>query len=65
MKSKILWKVTQSQKNISNLFRYEKFLFSKYKVFNCFHSKSLFFSKILKILKFSDIQKSFSKSYMF
>ena len=31
MKSKILWKSKQSQKNISNLFRYEKFLFSKYK----------------------------------
>ena len=31
MKSKILWKANQSQKNISNLFRYEKFLFSKYK----------------------------------
>ena len=31
MKSKILWKAKQSQKNISNLFRYEKFLFSKYK----------------------------------
>ncbi len=30
MKSKILWKAKQSQKNISNLFRYEKFLFSKY-----------------------------------
>ena len=31
MKSKILWKARQSQKNASNLFRYEKFLFSKYK----------------------------------
>jgi len=31
MKSKILWKAKQSQKNISNLFRYEKFLFLKYK----------------------------------
>jgi len=31
MSSKILWKAKQSQKNISNLFRYEKFLFSKYK----------------------------------
>ena len=31
MKSKILWKAKQSQKNISNLFRYENFLFSKYK----------------------------------
>ena len=31
MKSKILWKAKQPQKNISNLFRYEKFLFSKYK----------------------------------
>ena len=31
MRSKILWKAKRSQKNISNLFRYEKFLFSKYK----------------------------------
>ena len=31
MKSKILWKAKKSQKNKSNLFRYEKFLFSKYK----------------------------------
>ncbi len=31
MKSKILWKAKQSQKNASNLFRYEKFLLSKYK----------------------------------
>ena len=31
MKSQILWKAKQSQKNASNLFRYEKFLFSKYK----------------------------------
>ena len=31
MKSKILWKAKQSQKNKSNLFRYEKFLSSKYK----------------------------------
>jgi len=31
MKSKILWKAKKSQKNTSNLFRYEKFLFSKYK----------------------------------
>ena len=26
MESKILWKANQSQKNKSNLFRYEKFL---------------------------------------
>ncbi len=31
MKSKILWKAKQHQKNTSNLFKYEKFLFSKYK----------------------------------
>ena len=31
MRPKILWKAKRSQKNISNLFRYEKFLFSKYK----------------------------------
>ena len=31
MKSKILWEAKQSQKNISNLFRYENFLCSKYK----------------------------------
>ena len=31
MKSKILWKAKQSQIDKSNLFRYEKFLFSKYK----------------------------------
>ena len=31
MKSKILWKAKKSQKNKSNLFRYEKFLSSKYK----------------------------------
>ena len=31
MKSKILWQARQSQKNTSNLFRYEKFLYSKYK----------------------------------
>ena len=31
MKSKILWKAKKSQKNTSNLFRYEKFLISKYK----------------------------------
>ena len=31
MRSKILWKAKRSQKNISNLFRYEKFVFSKYK----------------------------------
>ena len=31
MRSKILWKAKRCQKNISNLFRYEKFLFSKYK----------------------------------
>ncbi len=30
MKTKILWKAKRSQKNTSNLFRYEKFLFSKY-----------------------------------
>ena len=28
MKSQILWKAKQSHKNASNLFRYEKFLFS-------------------------------------
>ncbi len=32
MKSKILWKAKKSQKNKSNLFRYEKFLFSKYEL---------------------------------
>ena len=32
MKSKILWKAKQHQKNTSNLFKYEKFLFSKYKL---------------------------------
>ena len=31
MKSKILWKAKKSQKNKSNLFKYEKFLFSKFK----------------------------------
>ena len=31
MNSKILWKAKKSQKNKSNLFRYEKFLSSKYK----------------------------------
>jgi len=31
MKSKILWKARKSQKNKSNLFRYEKFLSSNYK----------------------------------
>ena len=31
MKTKILWKAKQSQKNASNLFKYEKFLFLKYK----------------------------------
>ena len=31
MKSKILWKASQYQKNKSNLFKYEKFLSSKYK----------------------------------
>ena len=31
MKSKILWEAKQSQKNKSNLFRYENFLSSKYK----------------------------------
>ena len=31
MKSKILWKAKRSQKNKSNLFRYEKFLSSNYK----------------------------------
>ncbi len=31
MKPKILWKANQHQKNTSNLFKYEKFLFSKYK----------------------------------
>ena len=31
MNSKILWKAKKFQKNKSNLFRYEKFLFSKYK----------------------------------
>ena len=31
MRSKILWKASQYQKNKSNLFRYEKFLNSKYK----------------------------------
>ena len=30
MKSKILWKASRSKKNNSNLFRYEKFLSSKY-----------------------------------
>ena len=43
MKSKILWKAKQSQKNISNLFRYEKFLFSKYKL-----KISQKYSKLLK-----------------
>ena len=32
MKSKILWRAKQSQKNVSNLYRYEKFLFLKYKL---------------------------------
>ena len=32
MKEKILWQASQSKKNASNLFRYEKFLFSKYKL---------------------------------
>jgi len=32
MKPKILWKAKKSQKIKSNLFRYEKFLFSKYKL---------------------------------
>ena len=31
MRSKILWRANQYQKNLSNLFRYEKFLFFKYK----------------------------------
>ena len=31
MKSKILWKANQSQKNNSNLYKYEKFISSKYK----------------------------------
>ena len=31
MESKILWEAKQSQKNKSNLFRYENFLSSKYK----------------------------------
>ena len=31
MNSKILWKAKKFQKNKSNLFKYEKFLFSKYK----------------------------------
>ena len=31
MKSQILWKAKQSQKNKSNLYKYENFLFSKYK----------------------------------
>ena len=32
MRSKILWKASQHQINRSNLFRYEKFLFSKYRL---------------------------------
>ncbi len=31
MREKILWKAKKSEKNKSNLFKYEKFLFSKYK----------------------------------
>tara|TARA_B100000579_G_scaffold212583_1_gene173729 strand:- start:536 stop:2494 length:1959 start_codon:yes stop_codon:yes gene_type:complete len=31
MRAKILWQANQSKKNLSNLFRYENFLFSKYK----------------------------------
>ena len=31
MKSKILWQASQLQKNKSNLFKYEKFLFSKFR----------------------------------
>ncbi len=31
MKSKILWKANQKQKDNSNLFKYEKFISSKYK----------------------------------
>ncbi len=43
MKAKILWKAKQSEKNKSNLFRYEKFLFSKYKF-----KPSQKYSKLLK-----------------
>ena len=31
MKPKILWQASQLQKNKSNLFKYEKFLFSKFR----------------------------------
>ena len=31
MRQKILWQASQLEKNKSNLFKYEKFLFSKYK----------------------------------
>ncbi len=43
MKSKILWRANQHQKNKSNLFKYEKFLFLKYKL-----KISQKYSKILK-----------------
>ncbi len=43
MKSKILWRAKQSQKNASNLFKYEKFLFLKYKF-----KVSQKYSKLLK-----------------
>ena len=31
MTEKILWRANKSKKNVSNLFRYEKFLFLRYK----------------------------------
>ncbi len=43
MKTKKLWEASKSQKNSSNLYKYEKFLFSKYKF-----KKTQSYSKLLK-----------------
>ena len=42
MNSKILWKAKKFQKNKSNLFKYEKFLFFKYKFKITQNYKNLF-----------------------
>ena len=41
MKSKILWKANQKQKDNSNLFKYEKFISSKYKYLNIYFNNEI------------------------
>ena len=62
MNSKILWKAKKFQKNKSNLFKYEKFLFSKYN-FKITQNYKIYLDGVLKTQKnfgvlFGILQKS-------